>query len=886
MRRSIQPRLVPLVLAATLLAGCPGGQVATTGPKRPAAPRPAASPGLDQLAGGVTGAGIVSNNGGAVVAIGGANAVVNIGAGLTGKVKMPAGIVANNGAGLISDNGGAIVANNGGGVVANSGGGVVANNGGSLVGPTRFGLAAAPEQKPLAGFAVRLLDAAGEPVRDAQGAPLVAVTDSQGTYAFAGLVPTRNLILEVALPGTLGAVTAVVPREGGERRTVDVDLVSTLTTGYIMSRYVRSQADPLATLEKLPAAVEAETRQRAAAAVVAAGTSPATLAERDVVAAVDALRQRDAALDGQLETVRKLLVVAGASDLGSGMDALDVTLGDIHDLAVTADGTLYVFCQNDKRVWRLRKDGKIETAVGARGVPDGGDLDGQLGTEASLDFPKAIGADSQGRLLVNEARGTFRLEPDGRLRSVGAGKASAMAAGFGDEAIVAVIEPASTPGPGAGEEDAGPPMAVGQAYVFYGCKAGAPPVRLFEQLLDADDWGEQTRFLTGIAWDGGEHVYLGMRNTPEGRWELQRRKLDGSFEVTWTNPADVAFEANGDAIYPDAAGAMKARNVIAGGPERPLPPPVPGFPVSYAIAPDGTAYAAKFGVVYRLEAAGPVRIAGNPTGQPAGGDATSFTFEVLGDVAVAPSGEVYAGDTGRGLVYKVDAAGKLAEFGKIGGGNVQLLRTDPGGVLWMSDGDGDKIGKFDAAGVWTAAHEVGGLINDFAVAADGAVYAVSWDIEGARQRQVFKLANGQKTLLTEAGKGLAVAVDAQGAPWVAGDGKLQKWDGAAFQVVKADARFDFGLAITGLGAAFDAAGRLYVASSGTADQAPPVVFRYDPQADAFKTIAGAGGTHFTGAAGADDGLKSPRTPGFDAQGNLYFADTGNRQVKKIPRDEL
>ncbi len=863
MRRVLPPRIASPALALALLAGCVGQPAAPTAPRKSTKPGPLAivapstAPGPLASVGVAAAGGIIANNGGGVIS--------NNGAALTGKVKMPAGIVANHGGGLISDNGGAIVANNGGGLIR-------LRRFPSVIGRTRYALAAAPEQKPLAGFEVRLVDAKGDPVLGADGKPLVTTTNGQGDYAFAGVKPSRNLVVEVVLPGDLGAVKAIVPREGGEKRTVDVDLVSTLTTGYIVSRYVRTQADPLATLEKLPADVEAATRQKAAAAVAASGTSPDTLRDTDVVAAVDALRKGDAALDGQMETVKKLLVVAGASNLGSGMPALSVTLGDIHDIAVTSDGQLYIFCQNDKRVWRLREDGTIETAVGARGVPDGKDLDGQKGPEANLDFPKSIGTDNQGRLLVSEARGVYRLEADGTLRSLGAGKGWVMAAGAGDEAIVAVLE-----------DDAWT-----KTYVFYRTRPGAAPERLFEQRVDPEDYGEEVFFLTGIAWDGGNYVYTGFRNGIAGRWELQRHDLvTRAVDTPWTNAGgDVFFEANGDAIYVDKDGVVKARNVITGAAERTLPPKVPGFPVTYALGPDGTAYAAKFGVVYRLEAGGPVRIAGNPTGQPSGGDATKFTFEVLSDIAVLPSGEFYTIDTGRGLVYRVDAQAKLAEFGKIGGGNVQLLRTDPAGTLWMSDGDGAKIGKFDAAGVWSAAYDVGGLINDFAVGADGTAYAVSWDIGGGRKRVVYKLSGGAKTKIFESDKGLTVALDAAGTPFVAGEGSLRKWDGAAWKVLKADARFDFGLAITGLGMAADKAGRLYLANSGTSDGSPPIVFRYDPAGDAFKVIAGAGGTHFTGAAGADNGLKSPRTPGFDAQGNLYFSDTGNRQVKRISNSEL
>ncbi|MNS41988.1 hypothetical protein D3C72_743570 [compost metagenome] len=63
------------------------------------------------------------------------------------------------------------------------------------------------------------------------------------------------------------------------------------------------------------------------------------------------------------------------------------------------------------------------------------------------------------------------------------------------------------------------------------------------------------------------------------------------------------------------------------------------------------------------------------------------------------------------------------------------------------------------------------------------------------------------------------------------------------------------------------------------------VHRYDPTAGVFKVIAGVGGTHFNGA-GVDNSLDAPGYPAFDTEGNLYIADTGHRQIKRIPAGQL
>ena len=845
MRRSIPYLLVSPVLLVALLAGCVAPAATTAVPRRPG-PRVIGTPPPGPAAGGGVGAGIISNHGSGVIPIASGT--------LVGRVSAPAGIVSNNGGALISDRGGGVVSDQGG----------------------AYRLAQAPAQVPLGGFEVRLLDAAGAPVI-VDGKPLTATTDAGGRYAFQAALPARNLIVEIGLGADRGMVRAIAPREGGDRRTADVDLVSTLTTGYIMSRYVRPQPDPLATLEKLPADVEATTRARAASAVAAAGTSPARLQDADVVATLDALRREDAALDRQLEVVRQLLVVAGASELGDGLPATAVTIKHVDDLVMTPDGILYILAAEDRRVWRLRQDGILETAVGSRATPDGGDLTGRPGPEAALDQPKALNLDAQGRLIVAEARGALRLDPDGTVRALGAQSGALMAAAAGDEAIVAVIEARQ---PEAGETPEGVAIDIGpggKAYVFYRCRAGATPTRLFQLRLDPADNGEQTTFLTGLAWDGADALHVAFRDGAAGGWELQQRSLatQAIVRATTEGLSELVLGGGGQAFYRDGAGALKTRNVLTGSAEAALPgPPSPASP-RFALGPDGKAYASQYGVVFRLEAGGPARIAG-AGGDLTPSDASVFTFEVLSDCAVAPAGDVYAIDTGKGAVFHVNPQRQIRKLGDTGRGNVQLLRCDPAGNVWMSDGDGTGLGKFDAQGVWTKVYGVAGLINDFAIAADGTAYVASWDFKGDQQRRVERLSGTAKATLYEGAKSLIVALDASGVPHLAGDGALRRWDGAAWQVVKADARFDFGVA-TGQGMAFDARGRLYLALPTGAE-----IVRYDPARRSFEGIVGPGGEQ----AGTDDGITNPRSPGLDGAGNLYFADPDSRQVKRLAAENL
>src|SRR5688572_29536035 len=89
-----------LVALALLLAGCPG-PAGPTGPKasRPPAARPAASQRPAPLATAVTG--LPPGTG-----VSGPGVLANNGAALTGKVKLPASVIADRNAVFISDQGG------------------------------------------------------------------------------------------------------------------------------------------------------------------------------------------------------------------------------------------------------------------------------------------------------------------------------------------------------------------------------------------------------------------------------------------------------------------------------------------------------------------------------------------------------------------------------------------------------------------------------------------------------------------------------------------------------------------------------------------------------------------------------------------------------------
>jgi streptogramin lyase len=66
---------------------------------------------------------------------------------------------------------------------------------------------------------------------------------------------------------------------------------------------------------------------------------------------------------------------------------------------------------------------------------------------------------------------------------------------------------------------------------------------------------------------------------------------------------------------------------------------------------------------------------------------------------------------------------------------------------------------------------------------------------------------------------------------------------------------------------------------------PKTIRRHKPATGAIETLTGPEGRFFTGT-GVDDGVDTPQQPAFDGQGNLFFLDSPNKQVKRIPASEL
>jgi sugar lactone lactonase YvrE len=156
----------------------------------------------------------------------------------------------------------------------------------------------------------------------------------------------------------------------------------------------------------------------------------------------------------------------------------------------------------------------------------------------------------------------------------------------------------------------------------------------------------------------------------------------------------------------------------------------------------------------------------------------------------------------------------------------------------VPDGGADlrRVARVSPAGQVTTAYTPPDQPTDLVVAADGTLY-VAYNA-GTPTLVRVPPGGGAVTLLTDPGgdntHDLRLALGADGKVWISGNGKLRTWTAAAgVQPVRSDPRFD-----------------------NTADMA------------------------------VDDGLSAPAGLAFGANGDLYFADSGHKQVKRIPANEL
>ncbi|MEB3195973.1 MAG: carboxypeptidase-like regulatory domain-containing protein [Candidatus Sericytochromatia bacterium] len=188
--------------------------------------------------------------------------------------------------------------------------GVAAHEWAPLATPGRQ-LLALTGQKPLGRAWVRLVDAAGNPIRNQQGKPLVSRTDDQGRYAFRKDLPAGSYRLVVSL-GKRGALEALAPRDRAAGDALDIDVVSALSSRFVLREVLAERKNANDLLAQIAASEERELRERIAKLLAAdPGLLPDALLADRLRATFLKLRQRDPALGDRFDKLKARLAGAG-----------------------------------------------------------------------------------------------------------------------------------------------------------------------------------------------------------------------------------------------------------------------------------------------------------------------------------------------------------------------------------------------------------------------------------------------------------------------------------------------------------------------------------------------------------------------------------------------
>ncbi len=289
-----------------------------------------------------------------------------------------------------------------------------------------------------------------------------------------------------------------------------------------------------------------------------------------------------------------------------------------------------------------------------------------------------------------------------------------------------------------------------------------------------------------------------------------------------------------------------------------------------------------------------------------GGPATAALLEFPYSVVVDPTGNLYIGDYGDGLIRMVDTAGTITSLAY---GVAVSMKTDAKGAIYASDGlfriyriqpngnieifAGSKLGYGGDGGAATAAQF--SLPGGVAVDGQGNVY-----VADTYNQRVRKITSDGK-IQTIAGNGIAafgkenvtaadsplaypnaVEVDSAGNIYIAEEFRIRKINTSGVITTIAGNGFSpgDGLAInTAIGLtvalAMDKADNLYLADSDF-----NLVRMISPQGR-VTTLAGSQTPGFAGDGTYTSMINGPMGLAVDTKGNVYIADTINQRIRKL-----
>ena len=507
-------------------------------------------------------------------------------------------------------------------------------------------------------------------------------------------------------------------------------------------------------------------------------------------------------------------------------------------IAVDVSGNLYVADAVNNEIRKITPGGLVSTLAGST-VP--GNKDGQ-GAAASFNHPVGVAVDASGNVYVADTYNSKirKITPGGLVTTLAGGNSGhadgqGTAASFNEPTGLAVdasgnvyvadtynneirkITPSGLVSTLAG---AGP--------VYYGSTNGQGSAATFYQP-------------SAIAVDGSGNLYVADANNNE---------------IRFITPAGLVSTFAGSTTL----GSSDGQGAAAGFDQ----------PQGFAVDASGNVYVAdtwNFKIRVITSAGLVSTLAGSTIKGYSDGQGTAASFNQPSGITVDASGNLYIADAGNNEVRKITPGGLVSTFAGIfqaanGQGTAanfyhpRGITVDASGNVYVADRDNNEIRLITPAG----------LVSTFA----GSITSGN--------------VNGQVTVASfNAPSGLAI--DAYGNMYI-GD----MFNQGIRKITSAGVVSDFaGQAVAGhtdgqgsaagfwtpIGVAVDASGNIYIADTGNNE------IRKITPGGLVSTLAGRTNAGNFDGQGSASGFNTPDGVAVDASGNVYVADSGNNEIRKI-----
>jgi gliding motility-associated-like protein len=600
-------------------------------------------------------------------------------------------------------------------------------------------------------------------------------------------------------------------------------------------------------------------------------------------------------------------------------------------IAIDGVGDFYVADYGNNQIRKITAAGVVTTLAGSGAL---GSLNG-TGLAATFNSPFALATDAGGNVYVADYAGNQvrKITPAGVVTTLAGSGAAGSVNGTGAAAMfkspfgIAVDNAGNIYVADRGNSLLRKVTAAGVVTTFAGSGVSG----------SANGIGAAAQFNDprGITTDLSGNIYV----ADFGGHQVRKIALTG-YTITTSLPAGLTFNGTTGAISGIPTAATPATNYIViayntGGSSTanvnikvnaPLPPPnityttpntfAAGTAASLSPVNSGGAIPA---TIYSQVAT----LAGSGASGSADGAGAAATFVNPWGMAADASGNIYVADFTANLIRKVTPAGAvstLAGSGAVGSAdgtgvaasfkNPSGIAIDGAGNLYVTDGGNNMIRMITPAGVVTtfAGSTLSGSIDGTGAAAKfKSPRGIA--INGAGDFYVADYGNNQIRKITAAGvvttlagsgapgslngtglaatfnSPIALATDAAGNIYVADYAGNQVREVTPAGVVTALAGSGVAGAANGTGTAatfknpfgitVDNAGNVYVADRGNS------LIRKITAAGVVTTLAGSGVSGSVNGTGIAAQLNDPRGITTDALGNMYVADYGGHQIRKI-----